>query len=347
MSAGPDQKTAELMTRFLLGELSEEERPAVEQRFLSDNEFFNQLLVVEDSLIDDYLLGRLSDDRRQRAESLLRSSAAQWREVEFNSELIALLREARSEKTTVPVSVGPAIPDNNLSADAGTVQLAGSGEQRSATRATLALIVADFRALPAFYGATAALTLLLIFGVLPYLAFRSYSDRKDLLAQRAVAERNAIEADNKLAQQSRSASELAKELELERERRAQAEESLAQVQYPGPQPIMSVVLQPTAFERGGNSKTVTLTPGTKRIQLQLQVNQNQSHAPYNVTITTFEGQKVWSRNAIPASQIKHGRINLLLPSSLLKYDDYRAELEGSSEDGKATHVADYIFKVRK
>lgn len=39
MSAGPDQKTAELMTRFLLGELSEAERPAVEERLLSDNEF--------------------------------------------------------------------------------------------------------------------------------------------------------------------------------------------------------------------------------------------------------------------------------------------------------------------
>lgn len=347
MSAGPDQKTAELMTRFLLGELSEEERPAVEERFLSDNEFFNQLLVVEDSLIDDYLLGRLSDDRRQRAESLLQSSAAQRREVEFNRGLISFLREAPSEKTTAPVSVGPATPDNDLSADAGTAELAGPRKEGSATRATLALIVADFRALPAFYGATAALTVLLIFGALPYLSFRSYSNRRDWLAQRAAFERNAVEAQNKLAQQSRSTSELSKQLELERAQRIQAEESLAQVQYRGPQPIMSVVLLPTAFERGGDSKTVTLTPGTRRIQFQLQVSQTQSHAWYSVTITTFEGQKVWSRNAISASQIKHGRLTLLVPSSLLKYDDYRAELEGSSEDDKSTHVADYTFKVRK
>jgi hypothetical protein len=110
---------------------------------------------------------------------------------------------------------------------------------------------------------------------------------------------------------------------------------------------MSVALQPTVFERGGSSKTVTLTPGTRRIQLQLQVNQAQSYARYSVTLITFEGKKIWSKNAIPASQIKHGRLTLLLPSSLLKYDDYRAELEGSSEDDKSTHVADYTFKVRK
>src|SRR5258707_15656793 len=111
MSAGPDQKTVELMTRFLLGELSEEERPAVEERILSDNEFFDQLLVVEDSVIDAYLLGRLSDDRHQRAEVLFRSSSTERPEVELTRDLIAFLRKARFDKTTANVSVGSASPD--------------------------------------------------------------------------------------------------------------------------------------------------------------------------------------------------------------------------------------------
>lgn len=341
MSAGPDQKTAELMTRFLLGELSEAERPAVEERLLSDNEFFDQLLVVEDSLIDAYLVGQLSDDRRQRAALLLRSSPEQRREVEFTRDVIAFLREARS-KITGNVSAESASPDDDQPVD-----LVEIGEQAPAARAPVALIVSGFRALPGIYSATIGLTLLLMLGALTYFAIRSYSDRKYWLAQRAAWEHNTIEAESKLAQQARNTSELGKELEEERAQRIRAEESLAQVQYQEPQSLMSIVLLPTAFDRGGTSKMVTLTPGTKRIQLQLQVSQNQAHARYNVTITTFDGRKVWSRNAIPASQIKHGRLSLLLPSSLLKYDDYRAELEGSSQDDSSIHVADYTFKVRK
>src|SRR6266404_5799744 len=151
MSAGPDQKTAELMTRFLLGELSEEERPAMEERFLSDNQFFDHLLVMEDSLIDAYLLGRLSDDRRQRAELLLQSSSAQRREVEFTRELISFLSEARSETTAADANAGHALPDNDLSVRARTVELVNPSDKEPASRAPLALIVAGLKGLSPLY----------------------------------------------------------------------------------------------------------------------------------------------------------------------------------------------------
>jgi len=346
MSTGPDHKTAELMTRFLLGELSEEERPAVEERFLSDSEFFDQLLVVEDALIGDFLQGRLSADRRQRAESLLRSSSTQRREVEFTRDLISFLGEARTENTTAHVRVAGATLDHDLSAKAAPVELV-TGEKESPGHAPLALIVAGFRRLPPFYSATVGLSLLLMLGALTYLALRSYSDRRAWMAQRAAWERNAADAENKLAQQSRDASELGKQLEQERDKRILAEESLAQLQARESSSLMSILLLPTTFERGGNSKTVTLTPGTARVQIQLQINQTQPPEQYSVAITTFDGRSVWSKNAIHASQIKHGKLNLLLPSSLLKYDDYRAELKGLSEDGSSMHLADYTFKVRK
>jgi hypothetical protein len=49
-------KTDDLVTRFLLDKLSESERRDVEERFLNDNEFFEEVISAEDALIDRYLL---------------------------------------------------------------------------------------------------------------------------------------------------------------------------------------------------------------------------------------------------------------------------------------------------
>ena len=98
MSQEPNPETAELMTRFLLGQLSEEERKTVEERFLSDDEYFEQLLVMEDSLADDYVLGRLNDEDRKNADLLFRSSAAAKKEVNFTEDLVANLKRKREAK---------------------------------------------------------------------------------------------------------------------------------------------------------------------------------------------------------------------------------------------------------
>ncbi|MGH9428628.1 MAG: hypothetical protein ACRD2L_20250, partial [Terriglobia bacterium] len=47
------------MVRYLLGQSPEEERDQVEERYFSDNEYFDQLLALEGSLIDDFLSGRM------------------------------------------------------------------------------------------------------------------------------------------------------------------------------------------------------------------------------------------------------------------------------------------------
>ncbi len=89
------------MTRFLLGQLSDEERKVVEDRFLTDDEYFAQLLVMEDSLVDDYVLGRLTGDQLKNAELLFRSSAIGKREVKFTQNLVASLKKGDRNVTGV------------------------------------------------------------------------------------------------------------------------------------------------------------------------------------------------------------------------------------------------------
>ena len=57
------------LTRYLLGDVSDKERLEIEDRYLSDEEFFDELLVAEDELIDDYVRGRLSRADRDSFES--------------------------------------------------------------------------------------------------------------------------------------------------------------------------------------------------------------------------------------------------------------------------------------
>src|SRR5678809_451720 len=58
-----------IATRYLLGELSEQEQAALEQRYLSNPQVFNEVLKVESELVDAYARGQLSAEMRERFEN--------------------------------------------------------------------------------------------------------------------------------------------------------------------------------------------------------------------------------------------------------------------------------------
>lgn len=55
----------ERIRRYLLGTLPQEEGALLEQRLLSDGEFFEEVLIVEDELVDEYLTGNLPLNERE------------------------------------------------------------------------------------------------------------------------------------------------------------------------------------------------------------------------------------------------------------------------------------------
>ena len=57
------------MRRYLLGELSEQERDQLDQRYFSDDEQFEILSALEDELVHDYVSGDLSDQESKRFEA--------------------------------------------------------------------------------------------------------------------------------------------------------------------------------------------------------------------------------------------------------------------------------------
>lgn len=87
----------DLMVRYLLGDVTEGERTQVEERFLSDHDYFEQLLAVEEKLVDQYAMDNLGVEKRESFEN---SSVSQRREnVAFTRELIEDIRQKKIAST--------------------------------------------------------------------------------------------------------------------------------------------------------------------------------------------------------------------------------------------------------
>src|SRR5690348_11642157 len=63
-----DRNDEQRIKSYLLGGLVQEEMRELEERLLREEEFANQVLLIEDELIEDYTLGELSDKERQQFE---------------------------------------------------------------------------------------------------------------------------------------------------------------------------------------------------------------------------------------------------------------------------------------
>jgi tetratricopeptide (TPR) repeat protein len=58
------------LRRYLLGELSSDEEQKIEERLLVDDNYIEQMMMVENELIDDYLKGTLPSSQREKYQTL-------------------------------------------------------------------------------------------------------------------------------------------------------------------------------------------------------------------------------------------------------------------------------------
>lgn len=73
----------ETIKNYLLGQMSEQEASEIETRLLTDREFYDELSIVEDELIDQYLGDALSDTDRLSFEAHFVSSPERRQKVRF------------------------------------------------------------------------------------------------------------------------------------------------------------------------------------------------------------------------------------------------------------------------
>lgn len=91
-----------LLRRYLLGELGEDEQESVEERFVTDRDFKERALVVEDELVEDYLSGNLTEAEGASFASHFLSTPEQRRRVKLAGDIKKYVAAAVSAHPTEP-----------------------------------------------------------------------------------------------------------------------------------------------------------------------------------------------------------------------------------------------------
>lgn len=71
-----------LIRQYLLGDLDERRRERLEGKILTDPKFRKRVLLIEDELFDDYVMGVLSDNERRKFDERLLATPGQVRKLE-------------------------------------------------------------------------------------------------------------------------------------------------------------------------------------------------------------------------------------------------------------------------
>ncbi|HEX6717730.1 MAG TPA: hypothetical protein VF088_11505, partial [Pyrinomonadaceae bacterium] len=82
-----DLNSEDLIARYLLGELPEEQQIEIEDRAFADKEYLATITAVENDLIDEYVRQELSESDRRRFEERFLASAERRKRVEFAKAL--------------------------------------------------------------------------------------------------------------------------------------------------------------------------------------------------------------------------------------------------------------------
>ncbi len=95
------------LTQYLLGELQEEDREAVERQYFDDDDSFEKLNALEEELIRDYLRGDMPPDMRGKFEERYLTNPPLRKKVEEARSLMQILAKEQPE-VAAPVTISAA-----------------------------------------------------------------------------------------------------------------------------------------------------------------------------------------------------------------------------------------------
>jgi hypothetical protein len=316
-------KNKDLIVRYLLGDLAENEQVAIEDRAFEDHNYLENIVAIEDDLIDSYVNGEIPASQRTKFENSFFSSDRRRKKVEFAQALATVTAEAASGLQEWP-AVTP----------------------RREWQNPLKGLFSNLRLVPAFSGALAALLLVIAGAWLITHNLRLNSEIARLRSeqqQREVERKNLEEQVNK--ERTRS-EELA--AELEREQQRVSEQSSQTLPETAPSTIASLILGP-AISRGNNNRSkLEITEAIRTARLQVMIDPQDNYPRFQVEIRSPNGQSIFSRNKLNARVTKSTRaLFLSVPAAVLKPGRYELALKGVTGDGRTEDVAFHYFDVVK
>lgn len=316
------------MRRYLLGELSESERSALEEQYFTDPQVFDQVLKVESELADGYARGQLANDVRERFEQSYMAHPARSARAKF-AEALAI----RLDQTEESVS--------------GQTRLPASWWQRLLTsirgqRPTLRFSIAF------------ATLLIVLGGVWFFIASRQQQQHGELAQNQAAQEARRQLTERESAPQSTDDDKRAEDVSTADQGRVEG--SPKQTPQPAPTPPLrpappSVSLALTfGGVRGsdtGRTPTLVIPRGTAQVRLLLNMKQD-DYSGYQASLQSVEGAEIFSQRSVKPRRAKTGAsLVFTVPARQLESGDYVLTLRVVGPDGEVDDLSKSLFRVEK
>ena len=320
--------------QYLMGELSEDGQEQVERRLLSEDDYFEELLIAEEELADDFVGERLDDAESAKFSQRFLSVPELRQEVMFAKALRR--RAAEYARDVAP------------------------RQQAERAPPLLATLIAFLRR-PAVGFSMAAALLLAVCATL-WLAAQNRSLREQVEQLRARTTATPAPTPQpglleQLASERERSEELAARLRSEQEQRAEAERKLeeARVRRPQPQPgqaqgsasVVAFTLSPGLVRGPGEGmKKISVPPGGGRVLLLLDLAVD-DYTTYRAMLKTLEGAELLSAANLRARGVSGRRtVAFNVPAAkLAPGHDYEILLGGKSASGEYEDVGTYNFRV--
>ena len=317
MSSADQQRfDDQVLIRYLLGSLPEEEAGQLDELSIADDAFVWRLSAVENDLVDSYVRGDLSGDSLAQFKGSYLSTAKRLQKLEFAEALSSF----NASTATAATQAAPALTEPR-SRQAGESS-AGLSSSRWLSVPRLAL---------QWGFAASALGLLFVSGYLLLDNARLRRQTSEAPGSHAAFKRHEQELERQTSDQSAANAEMAKELE----RLRASQPNLGQLK------TLSALLSPPT--RGtGSMPTVSVPRGTDLVVLLLTL-ETDDFRTYRVGLKDLATNKtVWhSANLETTSKA----VSVCFPAELLKQQNYVLELSGVAPNGHVELISGYPIRV--
>lgn len=339
------------LKHYLLGEVGEDERWAVEERLFLDREYLLRFRALEDELIDAYVHGDLPPGEQDKVESELLSRPGRDEDLKFARALKDYLDDAEDE-TPIPAA-------------------ADSGPQPYPTpKPSFPFPPPFIRRYPVAAFSLAAAVLVII-AVVIWQASEARRRRDAPLAHAPAPLGQGAPTDPKPPQESgeeRADKGAGTEVQPERpgashpsrgedgERAANPRPTRQPRQQARPSSpaeqrsslALTVLLLPSAAARGeGQGNVVHLSPGVGTVNVQLPLfDEGETYSIYNATLRA-DGKPVHSWAKLKPTVAESGSlVQIPIPAGLLRKQSYEVSLAGVAGNGRAEELRIYSFRVQ-
>jgi anti-sigma factor RsiW len=337
------------LRRYLLGDLTLEERLAVEERLFLDVEYLQLLRAAEDELLDEYVYDELAAGERERLETHFLPEPGRPSDLRFAK---ALRRYVSSEAE--PVGRPSDVPADS--------EVADPTPARDVTWLSYL-----FRRRPVLVFSFAGL-LLILFGGLIWFATESVLRRGATPTDQAreqspqppeSAERQPEPSGNTRTNvnapgEGRQSHEGQSPTPVEEGRRTQEQAGRRPRQTPGPSPqdapglgrTLALLLPPGSVVReDGETNNLNIAADISVVILQLALVERDDYRSYHVSLLSGK-QTVYTQAGLKSAVVGGVKVvPLKVPARLLRRQSYQVRLSGLTPEGRVQEIASYSFRV--